>query len=58
MAIKSITKKNLAKSQSLLAKEISILKVSCLDIFTKDLYITSSPTPGGGLGYNRYTFIG
>lgn len=29
VAIKSITKKNLAKSQSLLGKEIKILKVSC-----------------------------
>jgi hypothetical protein len=30
VAIKAITKKNLAKSQNLLGKEIKILKVSCL----------------------------
>lgn len=33
VAVKCINKKNLAKSQSLLGKEIRILKVSCLVIF-------------------------
>lgn len=41
VAIKSITKKNLAKSQSLLGKEIKILKVSCtLHILNRFSYCT------------------
>jgi hypothetical protein len=35
VAIKRITKKNLAKSQNLLGKEIKILKVSCFFIASK-----------------------
>ena len=43
VAIKAIAKKNLAKSQNLLGKEIKILKVRIHSLVTKKNFFTSKP---------------